>query len=267
MQNIDIQCSDCLESMKDIKSESVDLVITSPPYDDIKNYNNSLNWNFNIFTKVANNLYRILKNGGCIIWVVADKTEKGSESCTSFKQAIYFKENLGLNLHDTMIYKKLNYVPLTHNRYEQEFEYIFCFSKGKPKTFNPIKIPCKYAGTQTWGNAKYYKTSSDDLTTVEKYVVHNTKIKGNIFEYRVGSTKTGKIKHPAMFPLDLAVDQIKSWSNEGDIILDPFMGSGTTGVACINTNRNFIGIEIDEKYFNIAKERIEKAQNKWGDLD
>ena len=212
---IDLRQGDCLELMKDIPDESIDLIITSPPpYDNIRNYDNSLNWNFDIFKNVADNIYRVLKKGGCIIWVVADKTERGSESCTSFKQALYFKEKLGLNLHDTMIYKKLNYVPLTHNRYEQEFEYMFCFSKGKPKTFNPIKIPCKYAGTQTWGNTKYYKTSSDRLTNVGKLTVHDTKIKGNIFEYIVGSTKTGKIKHPAMFPLDLAIDQIKSWSND-----------------------------------------------------
>lgn len=259
---IDLKQGDCLELMKDIPSESIDLIVTSPPYDNIRNYDNSLNWNFDIFKNVADNIYRVLKKGGCIIWVVADKTEHGSESCTSFKQALYFKEKLGLNLHDTMIYKKLNYVPLTHNRYEQEFEYMFCFSKGKPKTFNPIKIPCKYAGTQTWGNTKYYKTSSDKLTNMGKLIVHDTKIKGNIFEYITGSTKTGKIKHPAMFPLDLATDQIESWSNEGDTVLDPFMGSGTTGVACVNTNRNFIGMEINKNYFNIAKERINNIVRK-----
>lgn len=259
---IDLRQGDCLELMKDIPSESIDLIVTSPPYDNIRNYDNSLNWDFDIFKNVADNIYRVLKKGGCIIWVVADKTERGSESCTSFKQALYFKEKLGLNLHDTMIYKKLNYVPLTHNRYEQEFEYMFCFSKGKPKTFNPIKIPCKYAGTQTWGNTKYYKTSSDKLTNMGKLIVHDTKIKGNIFEYITGSTKTGKIKHPAMFPLDLATDQVESWSNESDTVLDPFMGSGTTGVACVNTGRNFIGMEINKNYFNIAKERINNIVRK-----
>lgn len=148
---------------------------------------------------------------------------------------------------------------MTHNRYEQEWEYMFCFSKNKPKTFNPIKIPCKYAGTETWGKSSFYKTNDDCLTKVPKKIINSKKIKGNIFEYRTGSTKTGKIKHPAVFPLDLAKDQIMSWSNENDVVLDCFMGSGTTGVACKELNRNFIGIELDENYFNIAKERINEV--------
>lgn len=249
---------DCSELMKDIPDKYVDMILTSPPYDDIKNYNNSLNWNFEIFKRVADRCYSILKDGGVIIWVVADKTNNGSESLNSFKQAIYFKD-IGFNLHDTMIYRKLNYTPLTHRRYEQEFEYIFCFTKGKPKTFNPIKIPCKWAGTETWGKSSFYKTNDDNLTQIPKKIIDDKKIKGNIFEYRTGSTKTGKFKHPAMFPLELAEDMINSWSNEENIILDMFMGSGTTGVACKNLNRDFIGMELDDKYFNIAKERIEST--------
>ncbi len=247
--------------LKNISNESIDITVTSPPYDSLRNYNNELIWNFELFQEIAKELYRITKQGGVVIWVVADKTDKGSEIGTSFRQALFFKE-LGFNLHDTMIYRKENYVPLTHNRYEQEWEYMFCFSKGKPKTFNPIKIPCKYAGQEHWGNASYYKTDGDALTGVGKKKVNDTKIKGNIFTYRVGSTTgSGKYKHPAMFPLDLAKDQIISWSNEGDIVLDPFMGSGTTGVACKILNRNFIGIEKEQKYFEIAKERIDNTNN------
>ncbi len=251
---------DCIEELKKIPDKSIDCIVTSPPYDDLRNYNNSLCWNFEIFKKVANELFRVIKDGGVVIWVVADKTQNGSESGTSFKQALYFK-NIGFNIHDTMIYKKLNYTPLTHNRYEQEWEYMFCFSKGKPKTFNPIRVPCKYAGTETWGKSSFYKTDSDSLTKIEKKRINDTKIKGNIFEYRTGSTKTGKIKHPAVFPLELAKDQISSWTNEEDIVLDCFMGSGTTGVACAKLNRNFIGIEIVKEYCDIAEARIRFAES------
>ena len=248
---------DCLKEMKEMPDKCIDCVVTSPPYDDLRNYKNTCNWNFDIFKEIAVELFRIVKDGGVIIWVVSDKTKNGSETGTSFKQALFFKE-IGFNLYDTMIYKKINYMPLTHRRYEQEFEYMFCFSKGKPKTFNPIKIPCKYAGTSTWGQSKFYKTSSDKLTPKEKMVINETKIKGNIFEYRTGSTQTGKIKHPAVFPLNLAKDQVISWTNEGDLVLDCFMGSGTTGVACKELNRDFIGIEIVEEYFKVAKQRIEE---------
>jgi len=246
---------DCLEVLKSLDANSVDLVVTSPPYDNIKNYNKSNAWSFDIFKKAAIELVRVIKNGACIVWVVADQTCNGSESGSSFRQALYFKE-IGLNIHDTMIYKKLNYTPLTHRRYEQEFEFIFVLSKGKPTTFNPIMVPCKYAGTSTWGSPKYYKTSDDFLTKTKPQIINSEKIKGNIFEYRTGSLKTGKIKHPAMFPLELALDQINSWSNTGDTVLDPFMGSGQTGIAAKKIGRKFIGIEKEKEYFEIATARV-----------
>jgi len=227
--SIKIEHGNSAELLKGIEDNSVDLVVTSPPYDDLRNYNHSdIKWDFELFTHIADELVRVLKDGGVIIWVVGDKTDNGSETCTSFRQALYFRD-IGLNLHDTMIYRKENFVPLTHNRYEQEFEYMFCFSKGKPKSFNPIMVPCKWAGAQSWGVKSMYKTDCDEITHGDKFVISNEKIHGNIFSYRTGSTTvSSKVQHPAMFPLDLAKDQIMSWSNEGDVVLDPFMGSGTT---------------------------------------
>lgn len=259
-------CQIVLDKLIELETQ-VDMVLTSPPYDNIKNYSNTNTWNFDIFKGVADKLFKVVKDGGVVIWVVGDQTKNGSETGTSFKQALYFKE-LGFNLHDTMIYRKLNYAPLTHNRYEQEFEYMFCFSKGKPKTFNPIKVPCKYAGQEHWGTISFYKTDDDERTLVSnKKIVKDTKIRGNIFEYRVGSTnKTGKYKHPAVFPLQLALDQVSSWSNTGDLILDPFMGSGTTGEACGKLGRGFIGIELVKNYFDMAMERLSAFQPVAADL-
>ncbi len=250
-EDIELYNGDCLEVMKDIPSGSVDLTITSPPYDDLRKYNG---FSFD-FENIAKELYRITKKGGVVVWIVADQTKNGSESLTSFKQALYFKE-IGFNIHDTMIYRKKSYVPLTHRRYEQEFEYMFVVSKGKPKTFNPIMIPCKYAGTETWGESTFHKTNDSGLIKCGKKKINDYKQHGNVFEYLNGRNKETK-GHPAPFPEQLAKDNILSWSSENDLILDCFMGSGTTGVACKKLNRNFIGIELDEKYFNIAKERIE----------
>lgn len=234
----------------------VDLTVTSPPYDNLRKYNGYM---FD-FEPVARELFRVTKEGGVVVWVVGDQTIDGSESGTSFKQALYFKE-IGFKLHDTMIYKKQNYTPLTHNRYEQEWEYMFVFSKGKPKTFNPIKIPCKYAGQQTWGKPNMYKDNSGDLTRVKQTVINSEKIKGNIFEYLVGSTQTGKIKHPAMFPEKLAEDHIKSWSNEGDLVFDPFSGSGTTVKMAYLNNRHYIACDISSEYVAIANERISRCKS------
>jgi site-specific DNA-methyltransferase (adenine-specific) len=238
--------------MKKLPNSIIDMTLTSPPYDDLRNYKNTLNWNFDIFKNIANELYRITKNGGVIIWVVGDKTINGSETGTSFKQALYFK-SIGFNIYDTMIYKKLNYAPLTHRRYEQEFEYMFCFSKGKPNTFNPIKIKTKNSG-KTVKNASYYKTNNDETTVVKEYKVKDTKIKGNIFLYSVGRNRN--IKHPAMFPKDLVKDMINTWTNKKDLVLDCFMGSGTSGVVAKELQRDFIGIEIVEDYYKLAKKRI-----------
>lgn len=252
-----IQLGDNLDVIKNIPNESIDMVLTSPPYDELRNYNNSLNWNFDIFKKIANELKRVLKENGVIIWVVNDSTTNGTESGTSFQQALYFKE-IGLNLYDTMIYRKLNFMPLTHRRYEQEFEYMFCFSKGIPKTFNPIMEICKYGGTSA--SANVYKTDDDKLTNKGKYIVKETKIKGNIFEYHTGSLYTGEWEHPAMFPLQLAIDQINTWTNENEIVLDPFSGSGTTCLASKRLNRKYIGIEKVEKYYNMSKKRINEMK-------
>ncbi len=246
---------DCLEIMPTLPDGSIDLVVTSPPYDNLRTYNDSLEWGDHIWMPVIGEFLRLVKDGGVVVWIVGDATIDGSETGTSFRQALWAME-VGFNLHDTMIYRKSNFVPLTHNRYEQEWEYMFVLSKGKPKKFNPIMIKTKYGGQKTWGSPKYYKTADGKLTQKQKQTVRPKKIKGNIFEYRTGSTQTGKIMHPAMFPTQLAQDHIISWSNPGDTVLDPFAGSGTTGVACLRTGRDFILIEKEPEYIEIIKNRI-----------
>ena len=251
---------DCLEGMKDIPNCSIDMILTSPPYDKLRSYNGIADeWSFDKFKLISKEIYRVLKKRGVCVWVVNDSTCNGSETGTSFKQALYFKE-IGLRLHDTMIYAKKNYIPLTHKRYEQAFEYMFVFIKGKIETFNPIKIPCKGAGKiESYGQSrrklldKNQAMRAPEETTYMK--TKNNKIHPNIFYYACGIDKTG---HPAVFPYQLAEDHVISWSNENNIILDPFIGSGTTAIACLNTNRNYIGFELDKNYYDIANERIRK---------
>ena len=248
---------DCVECMKQIEDNTIDLTVTSPPYDDLRKYNG---YSFD-FENTAKELYRITKDGGIVVWVVGDKTEKGSESGTSFKQALYFKE-IGFNLHDTMIYMS-DKPPLTHNRYEQKFEYMFVFSKGKPKTFNPIMEECKYAGSDK--KARTFRHTGDELQETHiKNKVNKEKIKGNVWYFSTGYNKSTKdiiaFKHPAVFPEQLANDHIISWSNEGDIIFDPFMGSGTTAKVAQMLNRRWIGTELSEDYCKIIKDRLENIE-------
>lgn len=248
---IELINDDCLIALTKIEENSIDLTVTSPPYDNLRTYNgNNAQWGEPVWKEVIAHLYRVTKPGGVVVWVVGDATIKGSETGTSFKQALWAKE-CGFNLHDTMIYQKQFYVPLTHNRYEQEWEYMFVFSKGKPAVFNPIKVPTLYGGKR---NTTTHRKTGEELVKATGYGKERkyNRIIGNIWKLQ---PQRGN-EHPAVFPEKLAHDHIISWSNEGDTVLDPFMGSGTTGKMAKQLGRNFIGIELDVDYFNIAKQRI-----------
>jgi DNA modification methylase len=246
---------DCLELMRDLPDGSVDMVMTSPPYDNLRTYNGMPPFTFDVFAPIADELARVLKPGGVIVWNVADATVNGSETGSSFRQALYFKDQCGLNLHDTMIYHKNSYIPLTHNRYEQCWEYMFVFSKGKPATFNPIKIPSMTAGTKrNRSGAKVLDTTAAERRRDEKTTVSEYKTHPNMFTYDVG--KNDKTNHPAPFPLKLTCDQVESWSNPGQTILDPFAGSGTTAIAAENAGRKWICMERDPTYYESAIGRV-----------
>lgn len=242
---------DCLNVLANIEDKYIDCIITSPPYDNLRNYNGTLEWNFDKFKKIARELCRVLKDGGVIVWVVADATIKGSETGTSFKQALFFQE-LGLNLHDTMIWVKDGGGAVGSNLcYTQNFEYMFVLSKGKPKSINLIyDKPNLSYGVDKSGIGR---RKSNEQLKVEKRKPSKEFSRRNNWWYI--PTQKG-IGHPAVFPERLAQDHIISWTNENDIILDPFMGSGTVGKMCKLLNRNFIGIDIVDKYIEISKKRI-----------
>lgn len=262
-ENYKLYLGDCLEVMDRLIEEGVqvDLTVTSPPYDDLRDYNGTLAWNFDVFKQIADRLYKITKEGGVVVWVVGDKTKNGSETGTSFKQALYFKE-IGFNLHDTMIYEKASRIP-TQDRYYNVFEYMFVFSKGKPKTLNFI---CDHKNV-TCG-AKKQKDKCINKGKNEKsdkyHITQEYSRRSNIWRYGTGlpkdlreiKSKTG-LKHPAIMPEQLAQDHILSWSNEGDLVLDCFMGSNTTGKMALLNNRKYIGIEKVEEYFEISIKRVE----------
>ena len=253
MKTNKIYNENCLDTMSRMEDDFIDLTVTSPPYDNLRDYNG---YSFD-FESIAKELYRVTKEGGVVVWVVGDATIKGSETGTSFKQALFFKE-CGFKLYDTMIYRKQNYIPLTHKRYEQEFEYMFVFSKGKPNTFNPIMIHCKTKGSKTKGRTFYQTNSQNKPTKGHKNdEVKALKQKGNVWQV---PTNAGVKGHPAQFPEQLANDHIISWSNEGDLIYDCFMGSGTTAKMSIINKRNYIGSEISEEYTELANKRIKQHQ-------
>ena len=245
----------CLDLLPRIASNFVDMVMTSPPYDNLRTYKG---YSFD-FEGVARELYRVVKPGGVVVWVVGDATVDGSETGTCFKQALFFKQ-CGFNLHDTMIYKKQGTGACGSNlAYWQTFEYMFVFSKGRPKSVNLIEdVPNLSAGKIKTNSARR-KASTGEHKVEERKPGKEFSRRTNVWEYAVGvdSRVNPLVKqHPAVYPIKLALDHIESWSNPGDVVLDPFFGSGTTGVACQQLKRNFIGFEISAEYCEIARKRL-----------
>jgi site-specific DNA-methyltransferase (adenine-specific) len=249
---IKLELGDCLEVMKSMDSSSIDLTVTSPPYDNLRTYNG---YTFD-FESIAQELYRVTKNGGVVVWIVGDATIKGSETGTSFRQALYFME-CGFNLHDTMIWNKGTFtaVGALVNKYAPVFEYMFVLSKGQPKTFNPIKDrKNKHFGRTKHGTFRQEDGTTKPLSSIGKPISEYGQ-RFNIWNISAEKSNSKRL-HPAMFSEQLAHDHIISWSNESDTVLDCFLGSGTTGKMAQQLNRNFIGIEISQEYLDIAKERI-----------
>lgn len=247
--------------LRGFKQQCIDLVVTSPPYDELREYNG---YNLNM-KGIIDELHRVIKIGGVVVWVVGDMTKNGSETGSSFKQVLEFM-NRGFLLHDTMIYEKnTSSFPARRNgnRYTQIFEYMFVFSKGKPKTANLIcDKPNKWAGHTNWGKNTQRGTEGILKEASKIKEVPEFSPRNNIWKYNVGGGFATKDKiahkHPAIFPEKLAEDHILTWSNEGDIVLDVFSGSGTTAKMAKLNNRNFIGIDISEEYNEIARKRLEQ---------
>lgn len=255
-----IICGDSLEVLRNMEDNSVDLTVTSPPYDNLRTYK-GFDWDFE---GIAKELYRVTKGGGVVVWVVGDATVNGSETGSSFKQALYFKE-IGFRLHDTMIYEKNSAAFPDKNRYYNVFEYMFVFSKGRPSAVNRIEDKKnKWGGTQTFGKVSG-RRADGTLSEGKKKTVKEYGVRNNVWRYNTGrgqsTTDDIAFKHPAIFPEKLAEDHIITWSNPGDTVLDPFAGSGTTAKMALLNGRKYISIDISEEYCEIARKRVEEARD------
>ncbi|MBI3442965.1 MAG: site-specific DNA-methyltransferase [Candidatus Sungbacteria bacterium] len=251
-----IICGDAIEVMKKFPSGSIDLVVTSPPYDELRNYKGYI---FD-FEGIAKGLFRVIKQGGVVVWVVGDQTIKGDETGTSFRQALYFKQ-VGFNLFDTMIYLKTPRGAVGNNKtYWQAFEYMFILSKGAPKTINLIKD--RENKDERDGDNGTKRLHNGTLLKLKRAGYSRYGRRTNVWEYLIGKGHSASdgiaYKHPAIFPEKLVQDHIMSWSNPGDVVFDPMCGSGTTCKMAKLNKRDFIGIEISSEYCRIAEERLGK---------
>jgi site-specific DNA-methyltransferase (adenine-specific) len=256
-----------VEVLKTFEDNTFDLTVTSPPYDNLRTYNGKIKDEVTFedgysfpFVEIAKELYRVTKNGGIVIWVVNDQVKNGGETGSSFRQALKFQD-IGFTIYDTMIYHK-NGAPFPETgRYSQVFEYMFVFSKGKPTTVNLLKDkPNRWAGHSNFGEPSK-REKDGNLKKTEKFVVAEFGTRYNVWYINNGkgySTKDNfAYEHPAMFPESLAEDHILSWSNEGDLVLDPMCGAGTTLKMAKLNNRNYVGIDINEEYVTLSERRVE----------
>jgi DNA modification methylase len=255
MELCKIYHENCIDTLRRMPNDLIDMTITSPPYDDLRDYNG---YHFPV-EEIAALLLQKTKSGGVVVWVVGDRTVNGDETLTSFRHAITFQE-AGFKVHDTMLYVKKNPIPSDcGKRYRQAFEYMFCFSKGQPKTFNPITEPTKSAGQKI---AAFRITGRGRGNVPDEDVGREIKAErkvNNIFTYNVGTASSkDKIafEHPAIFPEQLVEDQITTWTNSGDLVYDCFMGSGTTAKAAHQLGRKWLGSEISEQYVRLAEQRL-----------
>ena len=263
---------DCLITMSNMPDNFINATICSPPYDDIRNYGNhvkGLTDEFNgysfPFESIAKELYRVTKKGGVVVWVVNDATHNGSETLNSFRQAIYFKE-IGFKMHDTMIYRKLNPMPNAGKRYQQMFEYMFVFSKGTPSTTNiTLRERSNKCEDKRTYRKKKFSRDKDGVFNENDYFIKEMVPDYNVWDFYVGWGNTTKddvaFEHPAIFPEELVKRHIESWTNEGDLIYDPFMGSGTTAKMALLSNRHYIGSELNPEYMSIIDRRINEIQS------
>ena len=248
---------DNVKVLREFPDNCIDLTVTSPPYDNLRTYK-GFEWDFE---GIAKELYRVTKDGGVVVWVVKDSTNNGNKSLTSFKQCLFFQE-IGFNVYDVMIYSKSSGGMPHKRRYRDAFEFMFVLTKGRPSTVNLIKDRInKYGGTTT---GTVTVREKDGLLSDRRSIkVQELGYRYNIWEYATGNGNSTSDKiafeHPAIFPEKLAEDHIISWSNEGDIILDPFIGSGTTAKMAVLNDRKYIGIDISGEYVEIAKRRIDEA--------
>ena len=257
-----IYTGDAAQLLGALPEACIDLTVTSPPYDDLRDYEG---YTFD-FKPIAAELFRVTKPGGVVVWVVGDAVVDGSETGTSFEQALWFK-GLGFRLHDTMIYDShsVRYPDIT--RYHQSFEYMFVFSRGRPKTINLIKDH-KKRWFGSWGkktkrgkNGVLHKSNSFSKANENKD--REFGIRFNIWRYAIGAGFSSKddvaFEHPAIFPEKLAHDHIISWSNLGDVVLDPMCGSGTTLKMAKQQGRQWLGFDIAEEYVELARLRVKQA--------
>lgn len=234
-------------------------VVTSPPYDRLRVYGRDRGWHFET---TAHHLYQILAPGGVVCWNVNDSVVDGAETLTSARQKLYFADVVGFRVHDTMIYEKRNFSHPERDRYHQLFEYVFVLSKGRPRCFHPIKDKPNTAAGLPGSVGINTVTQRDGSKALRRRRVNVPfGMRGNVWRGKTRGQEEmcRRLPHPAMMPRWLAADLIRSWSNPGDLILDPFAGAGTTAGQADRLGRRWLACDSDPRCRRLHRDEIRRA--------
>ena len=250
-----IHCMDCVEGMKLLPNDSVDLVVTSPPYDTIRDYKG---FSFDLHA-AGQEILRVLKPGGVAAVVIQDQTKDFAKSLTSFRTIVDWCDNIGFRLFECVIYRKHGSEGAWWTkRFRVDHEYIPLFLKGdRPQYFNkePLKIASKHGGKTMSGSGN--RRTDGKTTATVRFVINTTKCRGTVWDYLMAGDKNPiKRKHPAPFPDAIPLDVIQCFCPPDGLVLDPFMGSGSTAVAAVNLGRRYVGFEISDEYCKLAEQRL-----------
>lgn len=251
-----IICGDSVEILRSFPDNSIDIVVTSPPYDAIRDYKG---FSYDLHA-TGKEIQRVLKLGGVAVIVIQDQTKNFGKTLTSFRTILDWCDSFGFKLFETVIYRKYGAEGAWWNkRFRVDHEYIPIFLKGeRPQYFNKehLKIPSKHGGKTLTGGGTRLTNGIRIATRAIK--INLMKCRGTIWEYlTAGDGSRLKHEHPATFPDKLPYDFIQCFCPEGGIVLDPFVGSGTTTVAAKNLGRRYIGIDIAPEYCAIAEKRMQ----------
>lgn len=249
--SVRIECSDCVEFVRSLEPGSVQLTVTSPPYDALRAYDGFGEIDYGeLFVA----LYGATADGGVLVWVVDDAVVKGFETCTSHRQVLSAVDDAGWGLYQTLIWRKSQPSAFARRRYQFVHEPMYVFSKGRPRVANPIRDHRnKTAGMV---NRDKHTTNPERRGTLRTYTTPEYSVRWDVWDVPRCPSKAG---HPASFPERLARDHILTWSEPGDLVLDPFCGEGTTGVVAVSEGRSFVGCDISPRWAEVARERVTAA--------
>lgn len=253
-----LHLGDCVAGMRTLPDGCIPLTVTSPPYDNLREYGGHT---FD-FGAVARELWRVTAPGGVLVWFTQDQTVGGGQTGTGCRQQL-FLQDIGFRVYERIVMDRINPLPRTRH-YSGVLEIAVVLSKGRPRSVNLL---CDKPNRQAGAVYPTFCRSRSGRVDGRAKPIPRYGVRGVVWRYTVGGPHStadlGDYAHPSVMPEAMAEDHIRSWSRPGDVVLDPFLGSGTTAKIALLNDRRYLGYEVHEPYFGIAHRRLADAREEY----